>query len=302
MHADKTTTNKYLIWFWVLFAIPFIIMVLIFFLISKEVMGPMPTFAELENPENKLAAEVYSEDGVLLGKFFYKENRTWVDYEGISPYMWDALIATEDIRFYRHSGIDMRGLGRVVVKRFLLGQKQAGGGSTISQQLAKNLFNTREELADSTGKTRRVGIGMTKFKEWYTAVKLEKNFTKDEILTMYLNEFDFVNNAVGIRSAAAVYFNTTPDSLNLEQSAMLVGMLKNSSYFNPRSRPEETFKRRNVVLNQMVKYGYLSKEVADSVKAIPIELNFREQSHTSGLATYFREYIKIGRASCRERV
>lgn len=292
MHADKTTTNKYLIWFWVLFAIPFIIMVLIFFLISKEVMGPMPTFAELENPENKLAAEVYSEDGVLLGKFFYKENRTWVDYEGISPYMWDALIATEDIRFYRHSGIDMRGLGRVVVKRFLLGQKQAGGGSTISQQLAKNLFNTREELADSTGKTRRVGIGMTKFKEWYTAVKLEKNFTKDEILTMYLNEFDFVNNAVGIRSAAAVYFNTTPDSLNLEQSAMLVGMLKNSSYFNPRSRPEETFKRRNVVLNQMVKYGYLSKEVADSVKAIPIELNFREQSHTSGLATYFREYIK----------
>ncbi len=292
MQPEKNTTNKYLIWFWVLFATPFILMVLVFFLISKEVMGPMPTFAELENPESKLAAEVYSEDGVLLGKFFFKENRTWVDYEGISPHVFDALIATEDIRFYRHSGIDIRGLGRVAIKRVLLGQKQAGGGSTISQQLAKNLFNTREILADSTGRKKSVGLGMTKFKEWYTAVKLEKNFTKEEILTMYLNEFDFVNNAVGIRSAAAVYFNTTPDSLNLEQSAMLVGMLKNSSYFNPRSRPEETLKRRNVVLGQMVKYGYLSRQEADSVRAIPIELNFREQSHTSGLATYFREYIK----------
>ncbi|MBM3420357.1 MAG: penicillin-binding protein [Bacteroidetes bacterium] len=289
---DNTVNNKkYIIWFWALFASPFVVLFLIFFLISEGVMGPIPSFEELENPDNKLAAEVYSEDNVLLGKYFI-QNRTWTEYEEISPYMIDALISTEDIRFYRHSGIDVRGLVRVAVKRVLLRQKQAGGGSTITQQLAKNLYQTRSAIADSEGARKSFNLGMSKFKEWYTAVKLEKSYTKEEIITMYLNQFDFVNNAVGIRSAAQVYFNTTPDSLGIEQSAMLVGMLKNSSYFNPVRRPEATRQRRNVVLSQMVKYGYLGREAGDSLKQADIVLNFREASHTAGLATYFREYIR----------
>jgi penicillin-binding protein 1A len=291
MNKDISNNKKYLIWFWALFVSPFIILLTIFILISMDVMGPIPTFEDLENPDNELAAEVYSEDGVLLGKYFI-QNRTWTNYEEISPSLIDALIATEDIRFYRHSGIDIRGLGRVVVKSILLRQEGSGGGSTITQQLAKNLFVARGDVSGYSSIGRSISLVFSKFKEWYTAVKLERSYTKDEILTMYLNVFDFVNNAVGIRSASQVYFNTTPDSLNLEQSAMLVGMLKNSSYFNPVRRPEVTMQRRNVVLSQMVKYGYLEKSVADSVKMLPIELNFREASHTAGLATYFREYIR----------
>lgn len=291
MENNINSRKKYIIWFWALFATPFVLMLITFILISRDVFGPIPSFEELENPDNKLAAEVYSEDGVLLGKFFI-QNRTWTNYEDISPYMIDALIATEDIRFYRHSGIDVRGLGRVMVKSLILRQEGAGGGSTITQQLAKNLFVERGDLSGYSKAGRSVRLVFTKFKEWYTAVKLERSYTKEEILTMYLNVFDFVNNAVGIRSAAQVYFNTTPDSLSLEQSATLVGMLKNSAYFNPVRRPEVTMQRRNVVLSQMVKYGYLPKAVADSVKLADIELNFREASHTAGLATYFREYLR----------
>jgi penicillin-binding protein 1A len=251
----------------------------------------MPTFEDLENPENNLAAEVYSEDGVLLGKYYY-QNRTWTEYKDISPNIINALISTEDIRFYRHSGIDIRGLGRAIIRSVILGQ-EAGGGSTISQQLAKNLYKTRENDSIQYGKVRqKINLGVSKLKEWYTAVKLEKNYTKEEIITMYLNVFDFVNKAVGIRSAAQIYFNTTPDSLNIEQSAMLVGMLKNSSLFNPLKRPEQTLKRRNVVLGQMVKYGYLSPAESDSLRNLPIMLDYTEEDHNSGLATYLREYIR----------
>ena len=287
----NSDNRKYLIWFWSLFALPFILVAILFILISKEKLGPMPTFEELENPENNLAAEVYSEDGVLLGKYYF-QNRTWTDYDEISPNVINALIATEDIRFYRHSGIDIRGLGRVLVKSVILG-KETGGGSTISQQLAKNLYKTREgdTVRYSWGRSK-INLGVTKFKEWYTAVKLEKNFTKEEIVTMYLNVFDFVNKAVGIRSAAQIYFNTSPDSLNIEQSALLVGMLKNSSLFNPVRRPELTLKRRNVVLSQMVKYGYLNPDLADSLKTLDINLDFQEEDHNTGLATYLREYIR----------
>ena len=283
--------KKFLIWFWTIFALPFVLIILLFILISNEKLGPMPSFQELENPTNNLASEVYSEDGVLLGKF-YIQNRTWTNFDQISPYVIQALIATEDIRFYRHSGIDLRGIGRVMVRTILMGQN-TGGGSTISQQLAKNLFKTRE--GDSIHYSRIVkfiNLGISKLKEWYTAVKLEKNYTKEEILTMYLNVFDFVNNAVGIRSAAQIYFNTTPDSLNIQQSAMLIGMLKNSSLYNPLKRPDLTEQRRNVVISQMVKYGLLSQAVADSVKKIPVELDFHEEDHNSGLATYLREYIR----------
>jgi len=290
MPKVKPKYRIYIRWFWALYATPFLVVAVMFFLISKEVLGPMPTFEQLENPENNLAAEVYSQDGFLLGKF-YIQNRTWTQYRDISPHIVDALIATEDIRFYKHSGIDLKGLARVIVRTFLMGQRQAGGGSTITQQLAKNLF-PRDTTYYRFGLVREVKLGITKFKEWQTAVKLEKQYTKEEIITMYLNVFDFLYQAVGVRSAASVYFNTTPDSLNIEQSAMLIGMAKNPAYYNPIRRYDEILKRRNIVLSQMVKYGYLAKEVYDSLKILPIELDFQEESHISGLATYFREYLR----------
>lgn len=281
--------RKSIIWFWLIVSLPVVLLLTLFILISNQKLGPLPSFEELENPANNLAAEVYSEDNVLLGKF-YIQNRTWTDYEDISPYVVDALIATEDIRFYRHSGIDFRGLARVVVKTILLGQN-TGGGSTITQQLAKNLFLPRD-LSNDPAIVRGAKLAVAKFKEWQTAVKLERSYTKEEIITMYLNVFDFIYNAVGINSASRIYFNTTPDSLSIEQSAMLVGMLKNSVAYNPLRNEETAFRRRNVVLSQMERYGYLSREVADSVKKIPVVLDLREDSHNSGLATYFREYIR----------
>ncbi len=281
--------RKSIIWFWVIISLPVVFLLTLFILISAQKLGPLPSFEELENPANNLAAEVYSEDNVLLGKF-YIQNRTWTDYEDISPYVIDALIATEDIRFYRHSGIDFRGLARVLVKTILLGQN-TGGGSTITQQLAKNLFLPRD-LSNDPAIVRSVKLSVAKFKEWQTAVKLERSYTKEEIITMYLNVFDFIYNAVGINSASRIYFNTTPDSLSIEQSAMLVGMLKNSVAYNPLRNEETALRRRNVVISQMERYGYLSREVADSAKNIPLVLDLREDSHNSGLATYFREYIR----------
>jgi penicillin-binding protein 1A len=288
MEGTNKKNRKYLIWFWALVSIPFILGVVLFILISKEVLGPMPGFEELENPEENLAAEVYAEDGVLLGKFYY-QNRTWTDYDEISPDVVNALIATEDIRFYRHSGIDVRGLGRVVVKTLLLGQN-TGGGSTISQQLAKNLFP--RDMADDSKIVHTMKLGVSKFKEWETAVKLERSYTKEEIITMYLNIFDFIYNAVGIRSAAQIYFNTTPDSLNIQQSATLVGMLKNSALYNPVRNPKGMLTRRNIVLDQMANYGYLTRHVADSIKLLPIELDFQDTGQNSGLAQYLREYVR----------
>lgn len=281
--------RKNIIWFWVIISLPAVFLLTLFLLISANKLGPIPSFEELENPDNSLAAEIYSEDNVLLGKF-YIQNRTWTDYEDISPYVIDALIATEDIRFHRHSGIDFRGLARVLVKTIMLG-KNTGGGSTITQQLAKNLFLPRD-LSNVPAIVRASKLAVAKFKEWQTAVKLERSYTKEEIITMYLNVFDFIYNAVGINSAARIYFNTTPDSLNIEQSAMLVGMLKNSVAYNPLRNEESALKRRNVVISQMERYGYISRAVADSVSKLPLVLDLREDSHNTGLATYFREYIR----------
>ncbi len=282
------SNRKYLIWFWALFTLPFVIVVILFILISKEKLGQMPSFTELENPEYFLAAEVYSEDEVLLGKISI-ENRTWTDYKDLSPYLVDALIATEDIRYYRHSGIDIRGLARAVFKTMLLGQN-TGGGSTITQQLAKQLYP--RDTAKVSAFTRTIRLGVSKFKEWQTAVKLEKSYTKDEIIAMYLNKYDFLYHAIGIRSASRVYFNTTPDSLNIQEAAILIGMLKNSSQFNPVRFPDRMLKRRNIVLSQMVKYGYLDAAIADSVKKMELELDFRIEDHNTGLATYLREYLR----------
>ncbi|MGB8489972.1 MAG: transglycosylase domain-containing protein, partial [Bacteroidales bacterium] len=266
-----------------------VIAVVLFILISRGKLGQMPSFSELENPEYNLAAEVYSEDGVLLGNISI-ENRTWTNYQDMSPYLVNALISTEDIRYYRHSGIDIRGLGRAIVRTIVLGQN-TGGGSTITQQLAKQLYP--RDTAKSSRIARKFRLGISKFKEWQTAVKLERSYTKEEIITMYLNKFDFSYNAVGIRSAARVYFNTTPDSLSLQDAAVLIGMLKASTRYNPVRNYNLMLQRRNVVISQMAKYGYLNPHVADSVKQLPIDITrFRLEDHNTGLATYLREYIR----------
>ncbi|HQJ20824.1 MAG TPA: transglycosylase domain-containing protein, partial [Bacteroidales bacterium] len=287
---SQNVYKKYLLWFWGIFAFPFVVLAILFILISAGKFGPMPTFEELENPENSLASEVYSEDGILLGKFYAeKENLSWVEYDEISPNVINALIATEDIRFFRHSGIDIRGVGRAAVRTILLGQN-TGGGSTITQQLAKLLYP--RDTAKTSSVKKMIKLGITKLKEWQTAVKLEKSYTKEEIITMYLNKYDFIYNAKGIRSAAHVYFNSTPDSLNLQQAATLVGMLKNSTLYNPLRDSLRMVKRRNIVLTQMAKYGYITQQVADSVIQLPLVTDFQQEDHTSGLATYLREFIR----------
>jgi len=282
--------KKYIILFWIIYVLPIVTVGVIFVLISNGKLGKMPTFEELENPERNLASEVFSDDGKLLGKY-YIQNRVWTEYDKISPFLVDALLATEDVRFYQHSGIDIRGLGRVFVKTFLLRQEQSGGGSTITQQLAKNLF-PRDTSRTHFALVRMAKLILTKFKEWVTAVKLERSYTKEEIITMYLNIFDFLYQAVGIHSAADIYFQTTPDSLTLEQAAMLVGMVKNPAYYNPVRRPEITLKRRNIVLSQMVKYGYLDKATYDSVKQLSLEVHLKVESHNLGPAPYLREYLR----------
>ncbi|HBE40346.1 MAG TPA: penicillin-binding protein, partial [Bacteroidales bacterium] len=260
----NTKNRKYLIWFWALFALPFMIIIILFILISREKLGPMPSFSELENPEYYLAAEVYSEDEVLLGKISI-ENRTWTNYNDLSPFLVAALVSTEDIRYYRHSGIDIRGIGRAIFRTILMGQN-TGGGSTITQQLAKQLYP--RDTARVSSLVRQIRLGVSKFKEWQTAVKLERSYTKEEIIAMYLNKYDFLYQAIGIRSAARVYFNKTPDSLNIQESAVLVGMLKNSSAYNPVRYYDRMFQRRNIVLSQMAKYGYIDRHTVDSVRQL----------------------------------
>jgi len=284
MNKDISVYKKYIRIFWYVYATGVLAVVLMFFMIAQGWLGFMPSFEELENPESLLASEVVSADGVVLGKYFYKENRSFVSYEEFSPALRNALIATEDVRFFEHSGIDIRGLVRVV-KGILTADSNSGGGSTISQQLAKMLF-PRDNLDN------KLELIFRKFKEWVIAIKLEKSYTKEEILTMYLNKYDFLNLAVGIKTAAKVYFNTTPDALRLEQAAMLVGMAKNSSLYNPVRRPELTQSRRNVVLSQMEKYGYISKSEYQSAKALPLSLDYQKVDFKTGPAPYFREYLR----------
>ena len=285
---SKSNNKKYLIWFWAIFAFPFALAVIIFILISAGKLGPMPSFTELENPEYYLAAEVYSEDEVLLGKISI-ENRTWTEYKDLSPYLVAALIATEDIRYYRHSGIDVRGIGRAVFRTILMGQN-TGGGSTITQQLAKQLYP--RDTAQVSAVVRKIRLGVSKFKEWQTAVKLEKSYTKEEIIAMYLNKYDFNYQAIGIKSAARVYFNTTPDSLSIQEAAVLIGMLKASTLYNPVRNYDRMLQRRNVVISQMAKYGYIGQKLADSIKQDSIILDFQVEDHNTGRATYLREYLR----------
>ena len=284
MTGTDQSFQKYIKIFWGIFVAGILMIIILFSFIANGKLGFMPTLKELENIESSLASEVYSCDSVVLRKFFYKENRTYVPYEQISQNVITALVATEDERFYSHSGIDVKGLVRVL-KGVITGNESAGGGSTISQQLAKMLF-PREDVGS------KVDLAFRKFREWIIAVKLERNFTKEEILTMYLNKYDFLNLAVGIKSAAQIYFGTTPSQLTIEQAAMLVGMAKNSSLYNPIRRPALVRQRRNVVLDQMRKFGAISKAQFDELKVKDLMLSYHKEDFKSSPGIYFTEYLR----------
>lgn len=272
--------------FWKIFGIFILCIVLLFTCISLGWIGYLPPLEELQNPQNKFASEIYSEDLQLLGQFFKnKENRVEVHYQDISKNVINALVATEDKRFYKHSGIDGRAIVRVIILNGIFRQKSAGGGSTLTQQLAKQLY--------SPPANNVIERALQKPIEWVIAVKLERLYTKEEILTMYLNQFDFLNNAVGIKSAAQTYFGKIPAELNIEEAATLVGMCKNPSYYNPVRYNERSRERRNMVLYQMYKNHYLSEEQYDSLKQLPLVLHFQRIDHKEGLAPYFREYLRI---------
>ena len=277
--------RKFIHVLWTLIALIGIGLVVGFFAIWFGLIGYMPEIEDLQNPISKYASIVYSSDGKQLGTYNQnQQNRIMVDYDHLPSGLVAALVATEDERFYEHSGIDFIALGRAIVKRGLLGQESAGGGSTITQQLAKQLYsktakNTLERL-------------LQKPIEWVIAIKLERFYTKEEIVSMYLNYFDFLHNAVGIKIAAKTYFNKEPIDLSLVESATLIGLCKNPSYYNPVRYPERSRERRNVVLSQMVKSGYLSEAEFNSVKNEPLKLDFHRADHKEGLAPYFRDFLR----------
>ncbi|MEM9685943.1 MAG: transglycosylase domain-containing protein [Bacteroidota bacterium] len=277
---EEIRNIKYIQWFWRLFLGGVVFTVLLFLLASWGVFGTLPTFEILENPQTNLATEVISSDGKTLGKYYYDDNRTPVAYKDLPEHLINALVATEDERYYKHSGIDAKGTLRAFI---FMGSK--GGASTITQQLAKNLFT--ERAANNI-----FARGIQKIKEWIIATRLEKQYTKEEIIAMYFNIYDFNHNADGIRSASRIYFGKEPSALKIEESAMLVGMLKNSSLYNPIRRKELVKNRRNTVFNQMYKNKYITKEERDSLKILEIDINFNPESHKEGLATYFREYLR----------
>ncbi len=281
--AKKQTNNtgfaKYIKWFWLTILSGTILIILIFLFASWGVFGTLPSFEELENPENNLATEVISMDGKTLGKYAY-ENRTPVKFKDLPENLINALIATEDERFYDHSGIDIKASVRAVV---MMGKD--GGGSTITQQLAKLLFHGE----GSKSLPERI---LQKVKEYVIAIKLERQYTKQEILTMYLNKYDFLNLAVGIRSASRIYFGKEPIDLKPAESAMLIGMLKNASFYNPLRRVELVTNRRNTVLGQMYKNDFLTEAEKDSLQKTPLNLNINKEGHSDGSATYFREYLR----------
>jgi penicillin-binding protein 1A len=280
MKAKSGTYQRSVKIFWFLFSIGVFSFMSIFLAAGFGLLGKMPEFRQLENPKTNLATQIYSSDNKVIGKFYYNDNRTPLYYEEIPKNLIDALIATEDERFYDHSGIDLRSTLRAIV---YLGDK--GGASTVSQQLARQLF---------TGVRSRNTLDavIQKIKEWVIAVQLERRYTKKEILTMYLSLYDFNYNADGLRSAANIYFSKEPSDLLLEESAMLVGMLKNSSLYNPIRRPELVISRRNIVFQQMLRNEMLTQKEADSLQQLPLQIQFNPQSHREGLATYFRAYLR----------
>jgi len=284
---SKINHRKVVKGLWIAFGGIVVILIVLFSMISVGAIGYMPAIEDLENPIDKYASQVYSSDGVMLGTYsMAKNNRIYSDYSDLSPFLTQALIANEDARYYSHSGIDAYALARAVIKRGLLLDKSAGGGSTISQQLAKILYSPPSENAFERAFLRKPI-------EWVIAVKLERNYTKEEIINLYLNQFDFLYNAVGIQSASQVYFNKTPQDLTLEESATLIGMCMNPSKYNPKRHPERTQERRNMVMKQMQNYGYITQQQYDSLKSIPLKLDFKRADHKDGLAPYFREFLRL---------
>ena len=276
--------RRFILGFWITYFLGLGLLILLFISIGYGLLGKIPSFLDLENPESNQATEIFSADGKLLGKY-YVENRSNVHYQDLSPNIVNALIATEDARFESHSGIDVKATARMFFG--ILTGTDRGGGSTITQQLAKNLFPRKPRYT-------KLELGVMKLKEWVTAVKLERNYSKQEILAMYLNTVDFGSMSFGIKSAAKTYFNKTPDQLNPEEAALLIGILKAPSYFSPVRNPDNAWTRRNIVLKQMEKYGYVSPMEHDSLREMPIDMsNYRIQDHTSGLGTYFREYLRM---------
>ncbi len=273
-------------WFWGLFAAGLLFAVAVFVLINVGWLGYLPAIDRLQNPIDKYATELYSSDLKLIGSFSEsRDNRIKTEYNQISEHLIHALIATEDQRFYDHSGIDGRALARVFIKRGILRRKSSGGGSTITQQLSKLLYSPKANNI--------IHRALQKPIEWVIAVQLEKIYTKEEIITLYLNQFDFLYNAVGIKSAAHVYFSKSPDELNIQEAATLVGMCKNPSLYNPKRFADRSTSRRNVVFDQMRKANYITKEEQDSLRELPLELNFQRADHRQGLAPYFREFLRL---------
>ena len=276
---NKLWYKTLLCWFWGLFIGSIVIAFIVMALIAKGIVGYLPPLEELQNPKNSFASEIISSDMQSLGRYYKYENRIGVQYSDLSPVLIDALIATEDVRFYHHTGVDFKSMFRAVLK---LGR--AGGGSTLTQQLAKQLWSPRAN--------NFIERAMQKPIEWVIATKLERLYSKEEILLMYLNQFDFLYNAVGIQSASQVYFSTTPTKLKIEEAAMLVGMCKNPSLYNPMRYPERAIGRRNTVLSQMEKYGFIDQNTRDSIAAIPLQLKYSSVDHKQGLAPYLREYLR----------
>ena len=270
---------------WALLAGGFVSAIVGFFAIWFGWIGYMPDIEDLQNPINRFATQVYSSDGKVIGTWnLNKENRIVIPYKKMSPYLVQALVATEDERFYEHSGIDFRALGRAIIKRGILGQTNAGGGSTITQQLAKQLYSSTAQSAAQRMFQKPI--------EWVIAIKLERYYTKEEIIALYLNYFDFLHNAVGIKTAANTYFNKEPKNLTVCEAATLIGLCKNPSFFNPVRYPERAKERRNVVLSQMVKAGYMDRAEYQNYSSEPLTLNFHRTDHKDGTATYLREFLR----------
>ena len=288
---ERLQTPKAVRWFWIVLCAPVALILLLLLLTRLGVFGKLPTFEELENPKSNLATEIYSDDGEMIGSFFI-QNRSYVDYNELSPALVAALISTEDMRFYSHSGIDFISLARVAVKTLALGNRRQGGGSTITQQLAKNLY-PRDTAVYNNPISKGSKLVISKLKEWITAVMLEYNYTKEEIITMYLNTVPYGSNAYGIKSAARTFFNKLPSELNVQEAAMLVGVVNAPTRYSPRSNPDRALARRNTVISRMREKGYLTRAQRDSIQALPIELDFRPISHNAGTGTYFREMLRM---------
>ena len=288
--STKINSKKAVKWLWIIVTAPFALIIFMVLLTAMGLFGKMPSFEELENPKSNLATEIYSEDGNMIGSFFV-QNRSYVDYRDLNDTLVAALVATEDMRYYSHSGVDFISLARVALKTVAMGNRDQGGGSTLTQQLARNLF-PRDTTIYSNSFSRSGKLVTSKLKEWITAVKLEYNYTKEEILAMYLNTVEFGSNAYGIKSAAQTFFHKKPSELTINEAALLVGVVNAPTYFSPVRNPERAEKRRNTVIARMAECNFITKQERDSLVKIPIKLDYRPVSHNYGTGTYFREMLR----------